>query len=108
LSTILKPKQSQAGIARAILRFVDRTQDLAFGPARSYILKGLADGIRDQIVFDFSMAFPSVFCFILCRLGEFSDALGSGKMKTELSLTICLHLLLSVDVDAVGFDEYFR
>lgn len=38
--------------ARAILTWVDETEDNLFAPARAWILKGLLEGVEGQAAFD--------------------------------------------------------
>ncbi|KAF8475674.1 hypothetical protein BDZ91DRAFT_844398 [Kalaharituber pfeilii] len=76
-------------VVETLLSYLIDKHDVIFCPARLYLLYGMVNGIRGKRILGKSQMEKIVN---VAGMKRFS------KMRTELSMTLCLHLLLSVNV----------
>jgi len=98
LGRVVGAVESKKDIARAILVWVNEREDNLFAPARAWILKGLLDGVEAQRILG------TEELELLVRIAKMQRF---TKLKVDVCLAAVLRLLLAVDIEEVGFADFW-
>lgn len=98
LGRVVNAVESKKEISRAILVWIAEREDNLFAPARAWILKGLLEGVGAARVLG------TEDLRLLVRIAAMQRF---TKLKVDVCLAAVLRLMLAVDIDEVGFAEFW-